>query len=180
MKTLIVSITLLANSMAFATTFKVTDPVTTTERIVVSIANISCQKGPFGMSQLQVRLAKQVGSPDHNGVLKSDFMGTLGDDGCNAIIMNLLKFSNGITVELEAKVETRSVVKLVDSGSYNCEGAQQEVVSMNVNGTMARESIFTSEGLLSCPDGIYPYHVSSRDNVIYVLHENGIPTSSEY
>lgn len=176
MKTLIVSITLLANSMAFATTFKVIDPVTTTERIVVPIANLSCQKGPFGMSQLQVRLPKQVGSSDQNGVLKSDFMG----NGCNAIIMNLLKFSNGITVELEAKVETRSVVKLVDSGSYNCEGAQQEVVSMNVNGTMARESIFTSEGGLSCPDGIYPYHVSSRDNVIYVLHENGVPTKSDY
>lgn len=180
MKTLTVSIAILATSTAFASAFKVIDPVITTERIPVPIANLSCQKGPFGMSQLQVKLPKQVGSPGQNGVLKSDFMGGLGDSECNAIIMNLLKFSNGETVELEARVEARSVVKLGESNSYNCEGAQQEVVSMNVGGTTARESIFSSEGELSCPDGLYPYHVRSRDDVIYVLHENGIPTKSDY
>ena len=102
----------------------------------------------------------------------------LADDECNAIIMSLLKFDN--QVELEVSVETRTVVKLVESNSYKCEGAQQEVVSMNVGGTVTRASIFSSEGELSCPDGIYPYHVGSRDKVIYILHENGVPTKSDY
>ena len=94
--------------------------------------------------------------------------------------MNLLKFSNNGVVELEAKVVNRSVVKLTARDSYKCEGAQQEVVSMSVGGSIARESIYSSEESLSCPDGLYPYHVQSKDQVVYVLHEDGIPIKSDF
>lgn len=180
MKTLTLSITLLANSLALASTFKVTDPRTTSERIPVPIGNITCKKDPFRTSHLQVKLPKQVGSVEQKGILETNLMGIFSDDECHAIIMNLLKLAHDDKVDLETTVEARSVVKLVEYGSYDCEGAQQEVISLNIGGTTARESIFVTEGKLSCPDGIYPYHVRSRDNVIYVLHEDGIPTKSEY
>lgn len=107
-------------------------------------------------------------------------MGTMGDNECDAIIMNLLKFANNGIVELEVRVLNRSVVRLASADSYSCEGARQEVVSMSVGGATARESIYKSETGLDCPAGIYPYHINTRDHVIYVLNEDGIPTKSEF
>lgn len=134
MKALTVSITLLANSLTFASSFKVIDPMIRSERVSVPIENITCEKGPFRMSLLQVKLPRQVGGPEQAGVLKSEFMSELGDDECNAIFINLLKFAHDGQVDLEATVEARSVVKLTEAGSYECEGAQQEVVSMGLGG----------------------------------------------
>lgn len=174
MKTLTVLLAL-QTSMAFASNFKVVDPVGGQVRITVPIENLSCEKGPFGMAKLQVKLPRQIGSSAQDGVLTSEYSGD-----CYAVMANLLKNSNGTHVPLIAVTEARSVVKLVEYGSYNCEGAQQEIVSINLGGMVASESIFTSEGALDCPSGIDPNHVNAIDNVIYVLHENGIPTKSDY
>ena len=179
MKKLVISFALLTASLANAGTFKVKNPAETTQHIPIPINNLSCTLGPFGSSQLQVILPQPVGSLNQKGILETNSMGMVGNE-CNDIIMNLLKFANNGIVELEARILNRSIVRLASADSYTCEGAQQEVVSMNVGGTAARESIYKSEESLDCPVGIYPYHVNSRDHVIYVLHEDGIPTKSEF
>ena len=81
---------------------------------------------------------------------------------------------------MQAQIITRSVLKLTGVLSSKCEGAQQEVVTINISDIKLGESIALSEGPLDCPNGVSANLVNTRDFVLQVLHENGVPTKVEF
>ncbi len=156
------------------------NPIEYTQNIQIPIQNVSCVRGPFGTAQLQIILPQQIGSSEQEGVLKTEFFETISERECHSIIEQIPKLESKENIELNAQILNRSVAKLTSANAYTCEVAQQEIVSIKVGNTTAYESIIKSQASLDCPAGIYPYHVNTKDQVIYVLHENGIPTKSDF
>jgi hypothetical protein len=165
----------------FADSFHVVNPKEQIVNVFIPMQNVTCIKGPFHMYRLKVVLPQRIGSPEQRGVLQSEFLSS-GEQDCEVKLKDLAKLVNGNgELELKARIVNRSVVKLSEKNARTCEGAQQEIIAMDV-GTedTVSGSIYVSYGELTCPEGLDSNRVYSRDLVLYVLHEDGIPTGNSF
>lgn len=171
---------MLLTQTALADGLKVTDPSVDSKSVAVPVENFTCTSGPFGTAVLQVGLPSGIGGPNQPGVLKSKFMGNLGEAECSGIIANLRKLDDGTgKIPIRIDIISRTVVRLTTSNAYTCEGAYQEIVTAVLGDQRVNESSYQSIDPLPCPDGVYPNYVHSIDQVLYVLHENGIPSTPD-
>lgn len=172
MKSSLLLLSIFAGNTALAADFTVRDPKEQFKDVLVPIQNVSCEKGPFGSAFLKVILVQPVGNSEQTGILQSKFMGSLGASACTKIVKKLAETTDASgSIQLQLKIIERSVLRLSPSNANKCEGAQQEIVTTNIENEIVSETSYETAGLLDCP---------SRDQTIYVLHENGIPTSPAF
>jgi hypothetical protein len=172
---------IMRGSLTIAGTFKVNDPIIEIKKMVIPLENITCIKEPFYMARMQITLSESLGSKEQRGILSTPSH-SFDLTECTGYIAKLRDSAVDNKIEMELKIITRSVVKLNSINTFECDGAQQELVLGSLDNIFVylSESIYRVEGNMSCPIGIDPDKVFSLDKVLYELHENGIPTSTKY
>jgi hypothetical protein len=165
---------LAASAVFQAGALTIDEPLEFETMVAVPVANISCEPGPFLMQRLKISLPSPVGRSDQTGVLTSNF-GRM--DVCSKTVENLKSRAFHGAVTLMAKVSQQTVLKLAGDGRNACEGAHQEIVTVDADGLQVSGSVVAVERELDCPAGIDARLVQTKDKVLLVLHNNGIPTT---
>lgn len=161
---------LVANAHALT----INEPLEFETQVVVPIYNITCLNGPFRMQRLNVKLDTPIGRQGQSGVLLGGFG---SPHECGAELQSIAAQAIGGTVALNLKISQQTVLALAPDGTNTCVGGQQEVITTNVGHLTAVEALVDVEEKLDCPAGLNAQWVNHISGVIFILHNNGIPTA---